>query len=176
MTSKMRVLASLAAVLVCTACSTVPAQTTAPSPSVRSTVTCNSAGAPCVAKVLLNAGSHSATVDPTEIRLQKGHQVRIFWQLPESCVFLTPFGDGVLVKNLNQVDLAATQFDEQSAVENMNSRKRAQISDLFYWFARNSKKSEGAGIEYKVVFHCKTANGYDPTPYVADPTIFNDGP
>ena len=175
-TMMMRGLASLAILLVCTACSTVPAQTASP-PTVRPLLKCNNGGNPCVAELKITAGSHAATVDPALIQIEKAsNKVAVFWQLPAGCFFLGPFGDGVLVKNLSQVDFAADQFDEQSVIEKTSNRKRVQISDLYYWLAKNTKKSPDTGVEYKVVFHCKVDGVYDPTPYVADPAIFNEGP
>lgn len=168
-------LLALAAIVALFGCATSSSEK--PQPLVKTTRTCNSTN-PCTASVTItDPSSYTATVDPEMIVVQQGHKTRIFWKLPENCAFVSAYGDGVFVKTVAQAVDAADQFDEQMSVEAVaNNPKRMQISSLYYWFAKNGKKSTDGGYVYRVVFHCKSGNTYDPRAFVADPIIFNDGP
>lgn len=166
----------LAATLTLFGCASSPAQET-PKPVVKSTRNCNSNN-PCTASVTIDdPGAYTAKVDPEMIVVEKGHKTRVFWKVPENCAFVSAYGDGVFIKTLGQAVDGVDQFDEQMAVEAVaNNPKRKQISTLYYWYAQNSKKSTDGGYVYRVVFHCKSGNTFDPRAFVADPILFNDGP
>ncbi len=149
-------------------------------PPAAKTVTCNNNN-PCVATVAIaDPATHKATVDPDKIVVEKSKRTHLYWQLPANCAFVTTYGDGVFVKSVGQAVDAATQFEEQFAADAVanNKPKREQISSLYYWFAKNDKKSTDGGYVYRVTFHCKYpgTSVYDDVAYVADPIIFNDGP
>jgi hypothetical protein len=126
---------------------------------------------PCEANVIITSQvNRTARVEPEEIQVGRGKKARIFWKLPAGCAFVTQVGDGVFLKAIGDAD---DEFEEQKAVERIvNNPKRKQESDIYYWFNKNGKLKS---YSYKVVFHCKRGDQYDPVPYTVDPIIINEG-